>query len=223
MKGIVWDDESRGVRFEYVEIPPELLETAQHWREKMIEAAAEASEELLEQYLSGESLSEAQIKAGLRKRTVANEIVPMLCGSAFKNKGVQSMLDAVIDYLPSPVDVPAIPAHRGRPGGGAPSERRRAVLRARLQDHDRSLRRPVDLLPRLLGRGQLGRYRLQPAGQARAHRAHPADARQRAQRDQEVRAGDIAAAVGLKEATTGDTLCDPHKIIILERMSFPIR
>ncbi|MEA3122557.1 MAG: elongation factor, partial [Paraburkholderia sp.] len=106
MKAIIWDEESQGVKFEYREIPAELLATAEEWREKMVEAAAEASEALLEKYLEDHtSLSEAEIKAGLRKRTVANEIVPMLCGSAFKNTGVQAMLDAVIDYLPSPVDV----------------------------------------------------------------------------------------------------------------------
>ncbi|WP_049021640.1 GTP-binding protein, partial [Burkholderia cenocepacia] len=112
MKAIVWDDESQGVKFTYEDIPANLVELAHEWREKMVEAAAEASEELLEKYLHDhESLTEDEIKAALRKRTIANEIVPMLCGSAFKNKGVQAMLDAVIDYLPSPVDVPAILGH----------------------------------------------------------------------------------------------------------------
>ncbi|MGH9888346.1 MAG: GTP-binding protein, partial [bacterium] len=107
MKATVWDDTSQGLHFEYREVPPELLEVAREWREKMVEAAAEASDELLHKYLGGEPLTEDEIKAALRKRTVANEIVPMLCGSAFKNKGVQTLLDAVIDYLPSPADVPA--------------------------------------------------------------------------------------------------------------------
>ena len=113
MKAIIWDDASQGVRFEYRDIPANMQAEAEAWREKMVEKAAEANETLLEKYLSGEALSE-EIKQGLRARTVANEIVPMLCGSAFKNKGVQAMLDAVIDYLPSPVDVPAIKGHDER-------------------------------------------------------------------------------------------------------------
>ncbi len=112
MKAILWDDESQGVKFSYEEIPANLVELAHEWREKMVEAAAESSEELLDKYLTDhDSLTEDEIKAALRQRTIANEIVPMLCGSAFKNKGVQAMLDAVIDYLPSPVDVPAILGH----------------------------------------------------------------------------------------------------------------
>ena len=114
MKAIIWDDASQGVRFEYRDIPANMQVEAEAWREKMVEKAAEANETLLEKYLSGEALSEEEIKQGLRARTVANEIVPMLCGSAFKNKGVQAMLDAVIDYLPSPVDVPAIKGHDER-------------------------------------------------------------------------------------------------------------
>lgn len=223
MKGIVWDDESQGVRFEYVEIPPELLETAQHWREKMIEAAAEASEELLEQYLSGESLSEAQIKAGLRKRTVANEIVPMLCGSAFKNKGVQSMLDAVIDYLPSPVDVPAILGHTedDREAERHPSDDEPfSALAFKIMTDPfvgqliffRVYSGVVNSGDTVYNPGKGKRERIGRILQMHANVRNEI---------KEVRAGDIAAAVGLKEATTGDTLCDPHKIIILERMSFP--
>jgi len=223
MKGIVWDDASQGVRFEYIDIPPELLETAQTWREKMVEAAAEASEALLEQYLSGEPLTEEQIKAGLRKRTVANQIVPMLCGSAFKNKGVQSMLDAVIDYLPSPVDVPAILGHT--------------------EDDKEAERHPSDDEPfsalafKIMTDpfvGQLIFFRVYSGvvhsgdtvynpGKAKRERIGRILQMHANVRNEikEVRAGDIAAAVGLKEATTGDTLCDPNKIIILERMSFP--
>src|SRR5689334_11957843 len=121
MKAIVWDDESQGIKFTYEEIPDNLKDLAHEWREKMVEAAAEASEELLEKYLEDHnSLTEDEIKGALRKRTIANEIVPMLCGSAFKNKGVQAMLDAVIDYLPSPVDVPAI---KGETDKGQPATR----------------------------------------------------------------------------------------------------
>jgi len=111
MKEILWDDASQGVKFEYTDIDPALLPIAQEWREKMVEAAAEADEELLNKYLGGEELTEEEIKRALRKRTIVGEIQPMLCGSAFKNKGVQAMLDAVIDYLPSPADVPAILGH----------------------------------------------------------------------------------------------------------------
>ncbi|MDQ0143439.1 elongation factor G [Cupriavidus necator] len=223
MKAIVWDDASQGVRFEYREIPAELLATAQEWRDKMIEAAAEADEALLNQYLSGEPLSEDQIKQGLRKRTIANEIVPMLCGSAFKNKGVQSMLDAVIDYLPSPADVPAILGHTedDRDAERHPSDDEPfAALAFKIMTdpfvgqliffrvYSGVVNSGDSVYNPLKGkRERLGRI-LQMHANVR-------------QEIKEVRAGDIAAAVGLKEATTGDTLCDPNKVIILERMTFP--
>ena len=223
MQAIVWDDASQGVRFEYTEIPADLKDVAQEWHDKMIEAAAEASEELLEKYLSGETLSEDEIKAALRKRTVAGEIVPMLCGSAFKNKGVQAMLDAVIDYLPSPVDVPAILGHT--------------------EDDKEAERHPSDDEPfsalafKIMTDpfvGQLIFFRVYSgvvnsgdtvynpvkAKRERLGRILQMHANVRNE-IKEVRAGDIAAAVGLKEATTGDTLCDPDKVIILERMTFP--
>ncbi|CAM3367605.1 protein chain elongation factor EF-G, GTP-binding (ribosomal translocase) [Cupriavidus taiwanensis LMG 19424] len=223
MKAIVWDDASQGVRFEYQEIPAELLATAQEWRDKMIEAAAEADETLLNQYLAGEPLTEDQIKQGLRKRTIANEIVPMLCGSAFKNKGVQSMLDAVIDYLPSPADVPAILGHTedDREAERHPSDDEPfAALAFKIMTdpfvgqliffrvYSGVVNSGDSVYNPLKGkRERLGRI-LQMHANVR-------------QEIKEVRAGDIAAAVGLKEATTGDTLCDPNKVIILERMSFP--
>ncbi|CAM2158678.1 MULTISPECIES: elongation factor G [Paraburkholderia] len=224
MKAIVWDDESQGVKFEYAEIPANLLETAQEWREKMVEAAAEADEALLEKYLDDhESLTEEEIKGALRKRTIANEIVPMLCGSAFKNKGVQAMLDAVIDYLPSPVDVPAILGH---------------------DLHDKEIERhPSDEEPfsalafKIMTDpfvGQLIFFRVYSGvvesgdtvlnaikeKRERLGRILQMHANERKE-IKEVRAGDIAAAVGLKEATTGDTLCDPANPIVLERMIFP--
>ena len=123
MKAIIWDEASQGMKFEYREIPAELLATAKEWREKMVEAAAEASEELMNKYLEEGELTEAEIKLGLRTRTIAGEIVPMLCGSAFKNKGVQRMLDAVIEFMPSPIDIPPVkgidedekPRSRARP------------------------------------------------------------------------------------------------------------
>ncbi|RZT31920.1 elongation factor G [Cupriavidus agavae] len=223
MRAIVWDDASQGVSFEYTEIPAELRDLAQEWHDKMIEAAAEASEELLEKYLGGETLSEDEIKAALRKRTVAGEIVPMLCGSAFKNKGVQAMLDAVIDYLPSPVDVPAILGHT--------------------EDDKEAERHPSDDEPfsalafKIMTDpfvGQLIFFRVYSgvvnsgdtvynpikAKRERLGRILQMHANVRNE-IKEVRAGDIAAAVGLKEATTGDTLCDPAKVIILEKMTFP--
>ncbi|MDR5736496.1 elongation factor G [Caballeronia sp. LZ016] len=224
MKAIVWDDESQGIKFAYEDIPDNLKEVAHEWREKMVEAAAEASEELLEKYLTDhESLTEEEIKAALRQRTIANEIVPMLCGSAFKNKGVQAMLDAVIDYLPSPVDVPAILGHT--------------------EDDQQAERHPSDDEPfsalafKIMTDpfvGQLIFFRVYSgvvnsgdtvynpvkSKKERLGRILQMHANERKE-IKEVRAGDIAAAVGLKEATTGDTLCDPDKIIILERMIFP--
>ncbi|AEI79100.1 elongation factor G 2 [Cupriavidus necator N-1] len=223
MKAIVWDDASQGVRFEYQDIPADLLATAQEWRDKMVEAAAEADETLLHQYLSGEPLTEEQIKRGLRKRTIANEIVPMLCGSAFKNKGVQSMLDAVIDYLPSPADVPAILGHT--------EDDREAERHPSDDEPFAALAFKIMTDPFV---GQLIFFRVYSgvvksgdtvynpvkAKRERLGRILQMHANVR-QEIKEVRAGDIAAAVGLKEATTGDTLCDPDKVIILERMSFP--
>nr|WP_249798834.1 MULTISPECIES: elongation factor G [Caballeronia] len=224
MKAIVWDDESQGIKFTYEEIPDNLKDLAHEWREKMVEAAAEASEELLEKYLEDHnSLTEDEIKGALRKRTIANEIVPMLCGSAFKNKGVQAMLDAVIDYLPSPVDVPAILGHT--------------------EDDEEAERHPSDDEPfsalafKIMTDpfvGQLIFFRVYSGvvnsgdtvfnpvkdKKERLGRILQMHANERKE-IKEVRAGDIAAAVGLKEATTGDTLCDPQNVIILERMIFP--
>nr|WP_284504735.1 elongation factor G [Caballeronia sp. INDeC2] len=224
MKAIVWDDDSQGIKFNYEEIPDNLKELAHEWRSKMVEAAAESSEELLEKYLDDhESLTEEEIKTALRKRTIANEIVPMLCGSAFKNKGVQAMLDAVIDYLPSPVDVPAILGHT--------------------EDDKEAERHPSDDEPfsalafKIMTDPFVGQliffrtysgvvnsgdtvYNPVKEKKERLGRILQMHANERKE-IKEVRAGDIAAAVGLKEATTGDTLCDPNHIIILERMIFP--
>jgi elongation factor G len=146
MKAIIWDEASQGMKFEYQDIPAELAADAK-WREKMVEAAAEASEELMNKYLEEGDLSEGDIKLGLRTRTIATEIQPMLCGTAFKNKGVQRMLDAVIDYLPSPVDIPDVDGTDGRRRQApvAQGRRRREVLGAGVQADDRPLRRPADL------------------------------------------------------------------------------
>ncbi|VVE13814.1 Elongation factor G [Pandoraea capi] len=223
MKGIVWDEESKGVKFDYVDIPENLKDTAQEWHEKMIEAAAEASEALLEKYLGGDTLTEDEIKEGLRKRTVAGEIVPMLCGTAFKNKGVQAMLDAVIEYLPSPVDVPAIAGH---------DEDDKEIERHPSDDEPFSALAFKIMTDPFVG--QLIFFRvysgvIESGGtvlnplkgkKERLGRVLQMHANTR-QELKEVRAGDIAAAVGLKEATTGDTLCDPNHVIILEKMEFP--
>ncbi len=223
MKAIYWDEASQGMKFELREIPAELKELAREWREKMVETAAEASEELMNKYLEEGDLSEAEIKGALRARTIASEIVPMMCGSAFKNKGVQAMLDAVLDYMPAPVDIPAI---KGEMEDGSEGERH-----ASDDEPFSGLAFKIMTDPFV---GQLIFFRVYSGvvnsgdtiynpvkgRKERIGRILQMHANQR-EEIKEVRAGDIAAAVGLKEATTGDTLCDPGKIITLERMVFP--
>ncbi|AJK47513.1 translation elongation factor G [Burkholderia plantarii] len=226
MKAILWDDESQGVKFSYEEIPANLVELAHEWREKMVEAAAESSEELLDKYLTDHaSLTEDEIKAALRQRTIANEIVPMLCGSAFKNKGVQAMLDAVIDYLPSPVDVPAILGHDYQ------DPEKQAERHPSDEEPFSALAFKIMTDPFV---GQLIFFRVYSGvvesgdtllnatkdKKERLGRILQMHANERKE-IKEVRAGDIAAAVGLKDATTGDTLCAVNAPIILERMEFP--
>ena len=223
MKAIVWDDASQGMKFEYREIPAELADSAKEWREKMVEAAAEANDALMNKYLEGGDLSVDEIKAGLRERTIRNEIVPMLCGSAFKNKGVQAMLDAVIDFLPAPADLPPVKGEK---------ESGEADTRARDDEAPFSaLAFKIMTDPYV---GQLTFFRvysgvvnsgdtlLNPVKgrKERIGRILQMHANQR-EEIKEVRAGDIAAAVGLKDATTGDTLSDTDKVIILEKMIFP--
>ena len=186
MKAIYWDEASQGMKFSYEEIPAELQAEAEKWREQMVEAAAEANEELMNKYLESGELTEDEITQGIRMRTIAGEIHPMLCGSAFKNKGVQRMLDAVIDFMPSPVDIPPVPGtdDDDKPVV-APPRRRREVLGPGVQADDRPVRRPADLRARLLGHPEVGRLGLQPdPRQEGAHRPDPADARQPARRDQ---------------------------------------
>ncbi len=223
MKGIYWDDASQGLKFEERDIPADLLENAKQWREKMVETAAEANEELMNKYLEEGDLSSADIKKGLRIRTIGNEIVPMLCGSAFKNKGVQAMLDAVLDYLPSPVDISAI---NGEDEKGEHDERH-----ANDEEPFSGLAFKIATDPYV---GQLIFFRVYSGvvssgdtiynplkgRKERIGRLLQMHANQR-EEIKEVRAGDIAAAVGLKEAVTGDTLCDPTAVITLERMIFP--
>ncbi|AFQ49571.1 elongation factor G [Burkholderia cepacia] len=223
MKAIIWDEASQGTKFDYVDIPAELADTCNEWREKMVEAAAESSEDLMNQYLEAGSLTEDEIVKGLRDRTIACEIQPMLCGTAFKNKGVQRMLDAVIDFLPSPVDIPPV---TGELENGEKTERR-----ASDDEKFSSLAFKIMTDPFV---GQLIFFRVYSGvvnsgdtllnatkgKKERLGRILQMHANQR-EEIKEVRAGDIAAAVGLKEATTGDTLCDPAHPIVLERMIFP--
>ncbi|ABO53340.1 elongation factor G [Burkholderia vietnamiensis] len=223
MKAIIWDEASQGTKFDYVDIPAELAETCKEWREKMVEAAAEASEDLMNKYLEEGDLPEADIIKALRDRTIACEIQPMLCGTAFKNKGVQRMLDAVIDFLPSPVDIPPV---KGELENGEAAERK-----ASDEEKFSSLAFKIMTDPFV---GQLIFFRVYSGvvnsgdtllnstkgKKERLGRILQMHANQR-EEIKEVRAGDIAAAVGLKEATTGDTLCDPANPIVLERMVFP--
>ena len=225
MKAIIWDEASQGVKFEYKDIPAELQATAEEWREKMVESAAEASEELMEKYLGGEELTRAEIVKALRDRTIACEIQPMLCGTAFKNKGVQRMLDAVIDFLPSPVDIPPVQ------GIDENDEEKKLERKADDSKKFSALAFKIMTDPFV---GQLIFFRVYSGKinsgdtvynsvkgkRERLGRILQMHANQR-EEIKEVLAGDIAAAVGLKDATTGDTLCDPSAPIILERMVFP--
>ena len=223
MKAIVWDEASQGMKFELKEIPDNLLEQAKEWREKMVEAAAEASDELMNKYLEGGELTIAEVKFGLRTRTIASEIVPMLCGSAFKNKGVQAMLDAVLDFMPAPTDIPPV---KGELENGNPTERRAADDEGFAALAFKIMTDPFvgQLIFFRVYSGVINSgdtiYNSVKGKKDRVGRILQMHANQRKE-IKEVRAGDIAAAVGLKDATTGDTLCDPDKFIILERMIFP--
>ena len=223
MKAIVWDEATQGMKFSFEDIPDDLLATARQWRERMLEAAAEANEELMNQYLETGELSVAQITLGLRLRTIAGEIQPMLCGSAFKNKGVQRMLDAVVELLPSPVDVPAV---QGVDEAGAivtrqsdDNEKFSALAFKLMTDPYVGQLTFVRVYSGVLAKGDSvyipGRGKKQRIGrivQMHANDRHEVD---------ELHAGDIAACVGLKEVSTGETLCDPSAILTLERMEFP--
>ena len=223
MKAIFWDEGSQGMKFDYREIPANLVEVSKEWREKMVEAAAEANEELMNKYLEEGDLSEEDIKVAIRQRTIAGEIVPMMCGTAFKNKGVQAMLDAVIEYLPAPTDIP--------PVNGIDDNEQPVSRKAEDNEKFSALAFKIMTDPFV---GQLIFFRVYSGTvnsgdtiynaikgkKERLGRILQMHANQR-EEIKEVRAGDIAAAVGLKEATTGDTLCDPAAVITLERMIFP--
>jgi len=223
MKAIFWDEASQGMKFTYAEIPDELVDTCRKWRENMVEAAAEADEELMNKYLEEGALSEELIRLGLRKRTIANEIQPMMCGTAFKNKGVQRMLDAVIEFLPSPADIPPVVGH---------DENDREVVR-KAEDTEKFSALAFKLMTDPFV-GQLTFVRVfsgvlnsgdtvlnsVKGKKERIGRILQMHANQRDE-IKELRAGDIAACVGLKDVTTGETLCDIGAPIILERMEFP--
>ncbi len=223
MKAIIWDAASQGMKFEYRDIPENLLADAQKWRENMVEAAAEASEELMNKYLEEGDLTEAEIKSALRQRTIASEIVPMMCGTAFKNKGVQAMLDAVVEYLPSPLDIPPVP--------GVNEDDEPVVRKAEDTEKFSALAFKIATDPFV---GQLcfircysgtlnsgdSVYNSVKEKKERIGRLVQMHANQR-EEIKEMMAGDIAAVVGLKDTTTGDTLCDEKAIVVLERMVFP--
>jgi elongation factor G len=223
MQAIYWDEASQGMKFEKAEVPAELVAEAKQWREKMVEAAAEANEELMNKYLESNQLSVDEVKKGIRIRTINNEIVPMLCGSAFKNKGVQAMLDAVIDYLPSPLDIPPV---KGETESGQPATRSAnddepfAGLAFKIMtDPYVGQLTFVRCYSGVLKSGDTV-YNPVRGKKDRIGRLLQMHANERKE-IKEVRAGDIAACVGLKDVTTGETLCDVQKVILLERMEFP--
>lgn len=223
MKSIFWDEESRGMRFEYKEIPAEMKEQCEELHSQIVEAAAEDSEELMEKYLEGETLTEAEIKKALRNRTINNEIVPVFCGSAFKNKGVQAVLDGVIDYLPSPLDVP--------PVKGVDEDGNEVTRNTSYESPFSALAFKIATDPFV---GTLTYFRVysgimrsgdtvfNPVKGKRERIGRLLQMHSNSREEiKEVRAGDIAAAVGLKTVTTGDSLCDQNSIVTLERMDFP--
>ncbi|MFN4999336.1 MAG: elongation factor G [Betaproteobacteria bacterium] len=223
MKAIIWDEASQGMKFDYQEIPADLLSTAKEWREQMLEAAAEADEELMNKYLEGGDLDEADIKKGLRARTISTEIQPMLCGSAFKNKGVQRMLDAVVDFLPSPIDIPPVQGtdYREQPASRKADDKEKfsALAFKLMTDPFVGQLTFVRVYSGVLKSGDTV-YNPIKGKKERIGRVLQMHANNREEID-EILAGDIAACVGLKEVTTGETLCDPDAEIVLERMVFP--
>lgn len=225
MKAIMWNDRDNGVTYEAIEIPADMLASCQKWREKMVEAAAEADETLMDKYLEGVDLSDEEIIQGLRKRTINLEIVPMTCGSAFKNKGVQAALDKIVELMPSPVDVPAIKGHM--------NDKKETEVERHASDAEpfAALAFKIATDPFV---GTLTFFRVysgvltsqsavyNPIKGKRERIGRLVQMHSNSREDiDEVRAGDIAAAVGLKDVTTGDTLCDMNHVITLEKMDFP--
>ncbi len=223
MKAIYWDEASQGMKFDYRDIPANLVDEANTWREQMIEAAAEASEDLMNAYLESGDLTEEQLLLGLRTRTIASEIQPMLCGTAFKNKGVQRMLDAVLDLMPSPLDIPPV---EGELENGQPATRKAddnekfsALAFKLMTDPFVGQLTFVRVYSGVLNSGDTI-YNPIKGRKERIGRILQMHANER-EEIKELRAGDIAACVGMKEVTTGETLCDPDAVITLERMEFP--
>ncbi|WP_114193083.1 elongation factor G [Edaphovirga cremea] len=225
MKAINWNEADQGVTFEYEEIPADMQELAEEWHQNLVESAAEASEELMDKYLGGETLTEEEIKTALRQRVLRNEIILVTCGSAFKNKGVQAMLDAVVEYLPAPTDVESINGILDD-GKDTPAIRHSddkepfSALAFKIATDPfvgnltffRVYSGVVNSGDTVLNSVKSQRERLGRIVQMHANKREEI---------KEVHAGDIAAAIGLKDVTTGDTLCDPNNVIILERMEFP--
>ena len=225
MKAIIWDEESRGMEHEEQDIPAALQDLCDEWREKMMAAAAEASDELTEKYLEEGELSVEEIKKGLRDRTLASEITPVLCGSAFKNKGVQAMLDAVIEYMPAPTDVPAIKGildDKDETEGERPPSDDAPFAALAFKIATDPFVGNLTFFRVYSGVLKSGDTIFNPVKgkKDRVGRILQMHANTR-EEIKEVRAGDIAAAVGLKDITTGDTLCDKDAVITLERMEFP--
>jgi elongation factor G len=223
MKAIIWDEASQGMKFNFEEIPADLVELAKEWREKMVEAAAEASEELMNKYLEEGDLTEEEITHGLRVRTINSEIQPMLCGTAFKNKGVQRMLDAVLELMPSPLDVKAIKGfdedEKEITRKADDNEKFAALAFKLMTDPFVGQLTFVRVYSGVLKKGDTV-YNAVRGKKERIGRIVQMHANNREEVD-EIRAGDIAACVGLKDVTTGETLCDPNAVITLERMVFP--
>ena len=225
MQAIMWNDNDRGMTYTATDIPADMLDSCQHWREQMVSAAAEASEELMDKYLEQGDLSTEEIIAGLRKRTIALEIVPMTCGSAFKNKGIQAVLDKVVELMPSPVDVPSIKGHLNdkneteaerHPSDEEPF----AALAFKIATDPFVGTLTFFRVYSGILTSQSAVYNPIKGKRERIGRLVQMHSNSREDID-EVRAGDIAAAVGLKEVTTGDTLCDMNHVITLEKMDFP--
>ncbi|KTD19980.1 elongation factor G [Legionella israelensis] len=223
MKAIYWDEESKGMTFSYKDIPEEMQAQCEEYRAEILEAAAESSEEIMEKYLEGGELTEAEIKTAIRTRTINNEIVPVYCGSAFKNKGVQAVLDGVIDFLPSPLEIPSI---RGVDEDGNEIKRKTsyeepfsALAFKIATDPFVGTLTYIRVYSGILKSGDTV-YNPVKGKKERIGRLLQMHSNSR-EEIKEVRAGDIAAAVGLKTVTTGDTLCDTHHVVTLERMDFP--
>jgi elongation factor G len=225
MQAIYWNEDDMGVTYDAKAIPEDMQELCRQWRENMVEAAAEASEELMEKYLEDGDLSEAEIRQGIRKRTLANEIVPALCGSAFKNKGVQAMLDAVIEYMPSPLDVPPITGHlddKDETEATRPADDDAPFSALAFKIATDPFVGTLTFFRVYSGKLNSGDTIYNPVKGKKERVGRIVQMHSNSREEiKEVLAGDIAAAIGLKDVTTGDTLCDLDNVITLERMDFP--